>query len=558
MSEDLVNKLSFNLVFSDETSSESALDISNQYYRSYIQPSLEDVVKRYNHYDIRIENLDLDLGIVAPEDIAYKFSTMLENEIRKYISNKFDHEAVASQKGTQIFSNLQGVFSDNKSDNEKDVIINKNISGGLLSDEDIPRQDAFPVFVAYIADAAVPWYYSSEKKFKIARISTLALSDICSDKYRFDKLIQTISSNRYAFSRFTYLVTEAVLRDILLKFIEDNANTIVLKEITDAIYTYYNKTVIHTQSSTIRKQFLSYFGECLLFKDCRYFDPIYKELHSQSVTNYITQESDSQSPRSATGSATMSAEVDKSLKIRSGLDHGSSSGEKEESYLLSDKSQETAMNNRLKKVVKDRDKKLLQHLLQKYKSEDGLMQNSNYAMSDETEELKRILVFNAGLVLLVPMLPTCFDRLGYLDESGKFWSMKHRLRAVHILQLLAGDHSLAYDHLINLNKIICGIDVNFPVNPVFRMRKQEKVEVENLLKAVIKFWKILDDISIESLQETFIQRRGYVEKTEKDWIVRVESKTIDILLEDMPWGFNLLSLSWNDYLIYVEWNHNSF
>lgn len=94
-----------------------------------------------------------------------------------------------------------------------------------------------------------------------------------------------------------------------------------------------------------------------------------------------------------------------------------------------------------------------------------------------------------------------------------------------------------------------------PVDPAFRIKKQEREELNDLLKAVLTHWRALKSTSIRGLQESFIRRRGTIEKNDNDWIVRVENTGIDILLNDLPWSVQIMKFPWNNYIIFVEWSH---
>ena len=172
-----------------------------------------------------------------------------------------------------------------------------------------------------------------------------------------------------------------------------------------------------------------------------------------------------------------------------------------------------------------------------------------------SETGKRIHITNAGLVLFNPMIKNLFTNLGFIDSSEKFKSEDLRYRAVHILQSLTGMQGKHYEHLLPLNKIICGMNVLTPVDPAFRIKKQERDEIKDLEKAVLTHWSVLKSDSVKGLQESFVNRKGTIEKSGNDWIVRVENSGIDLLLDDLPWSISILKYPWNDYIIHVEWKH---
>jgi hypothetical protein len=64
---------------------------------------------------------------------------------------------------------------------------------------------------------------------------------------------------------------------------------------------------------------------------------------------------------------------------------------------------------------------------------------------------------------------------------------------------------------------------------------------------------MLKNTSVNGLRETFLKRDGILSRQENNWRLQVEQKTLDVLLDSIPWGFSTISLPWNGYLIFVEW-----
>ena len=42
-------------------------------------------------------------------------------------------------------------------------------------------------------------------------------------------------------------------------------------------------------------------------------------------------------------------------------------------------------------------------------------------------------------------------------------------------------------------------------------------------------------------------------RLDKDWLLQIERKTMDVLLDNIPWSYTKIFLPWNPYLITVEW-----
>lgn len=162
----------------------------------------------------------------------------------------------------------------------------------------------------------------------------------------------------------------------------------------------------------------------------------------------------------------------------------------------------------------------------------------------------------AGIVLLHPFLIDFFRRLGFLDEQRHFISMEKNERAVHLLKYMSGYKGIHYGHCLSLEKLMCGLPPAFPVSPKFRIRKEEKQEVEQLLAAVCQHWKPLQGTSIAGLQQSFLQRQGVFVRDALSWVLSVETSGIDLLLDQLPWEISMLMLPWAEALC-VSWTYES-
>lgn len=183
----------------------------------------------------------------------------------------------------------------------------------------------------------------------------------------------------------------------------------------------------------------------------------------------------------------------------------------------------------------------------------GIRELATAVMRIQPEIKERIPVYNAGLVLFHPFLISFFDKLGLLEYRKHFKSAAYQIRAAHLLHELSGFRKDSLEHLMLFNKLLCGINITFPINAGFKISENEKQEAEKLLKAVICNWSIIKNTSVTGFQESFVCRRGALERSDRDWILRVETKGIDILLDDIPWNIHIISFPWNDFLIHVDW-----
>ena len=158
-----------------------------------------------------------------------------------------------------------------------------------------------------------------------------------------------------------------------------------------------------------------------------------------------------------------------------------------------------------------------------------------------------IYLNQAGLVLLHPFLPLFFE-----VASGE--RLNSPERALCLLHYLATGQGVAREYDLVLGKILCGIPLETPVESACELSDVDIEESEGLLKAVIKHWEALRSTSCDGLRGTFLLRPGKVSLREDGaWLLQVESRTCDILLDRLPWGYSPIKLPWMETLLWVEW-----
>ncbi|MBV7530823.1 contractile injection system tape measure protein [Chitinophaga sp. sic0106] len=169
-------------------------------------------------------------------------------------------------------------------------------------------------------------------------------------------------------------------------------------------------------------------------------------------------------------------------------------------------------------------------------------------------EAEKVLVSTAGLALLSPFLTRFFTVLNYWDTEKKEWvSNAARFKAIYLLHYLATGETAAPEYALSLEKVICGLPLAAPVPADLSLEEAEKKEADDLLLAVIGHWPMLKNTTIAGLRGSYLLREGLLAWKDKGWQLQVERKTLDVLLDGIPWGYNTLTFPWNKYLILVEW-----
>jgi hypothetical protein len=182
-----------------------------------------------------------------------------------------------------------------------------------------------------------------------------------------------------------------------------------------------------------------------------------------------------------------------------------------------------------------------------------------FGMTEDKEEAvtETIYIDNAGLVLTGPFLPAFFQSLGLLgeDERGVPRLRDHAAasRAVHLLQFLVDGRTSAPEPSLVLNKILCGIPTGVAVEREIELTAAERECCERLLKSVIANWKVIEHTSIAGLQETFFRREGRLERSASTWKLKVQRKTLDVLVDQIPWSISVAYHRWMPQPLYVDW-----
>jgi hypothetical protein len=176
--------------------------------------------------------------------------------------------------------------------------------------------------------------------------------------------------------------------------------------------------------------------------------------------------------------------------------------------------------------------------------------------NEATESGEPIYIDNAGMALFGVFLPQLFDRLDALSrEQGRARMRDEHAasRAVHLLQYLVDGRCNAPEPLLVLNKLFCGLSIATPVPAEITPTADELALCDGLLQAMIANWKIIENSSVAALRETFLQREGKLEHRSDRWTLHVQRKTVDVLVDRIPWSISVTYHPWMPLPLYVTW-----
>ncbi len=172
--------------------------------------------------------------------------------------------------------------------------------------------------------------------------------------------------------------------------------------------------------------------------------------------------------------------------------------------------------------------------------------------TDPFSDSEEIYIQNAGLVLLWPFLNRFLTGIN-LVQASHFVDLQGAKRAVLLLQYLTDASSIIPEHLLPLNKLLCGLNLSDPIEANLDITEQEQTECNHLLLAVIENWSVLKSTTRQGFRQAFLQRAGILKMHNGHWRLQVEQETYDVLLDQLPWSIQVVKLPWMDELLYVDW-----
>jgi Contractile injection system tape measure protein len=163
-----------------------------------------------------------------------------------------------------------------------------------------------------------------------------------------------------------------------------------------------------------------------------------------------------------------------------------------------------------------------------------------------------IFVQYAGLVLLHPFLHSFFKKL-QLVKVAEFVSTDAHQKAVFMVHYLATGSMQAEEYELVIPKLLCAYSFDETMPKHIELNEQEMAEANNLLEAAIAQWEILKNTSAAGLREGFLQRNGKLYSKNDNLYLQMETNSIDIVLDYLPWNLSMIKLPWMKELLRVEW-----
>lgn len=173
-------------------------------------------------------------------------------------------------------------------------------------------------------------------------------------------------------------------------------------------------------------------------------------------------------------------------------------------------------------------------------------------MTDQKSTTDPFFVNNAGVVLLAPFFPRLFQLLK-LTEDRAFEHNDARLTALFSLQYVVSGKEEEYEHELIINKLLTGTPLEQSIPTKSTLTEEQKKIIHSMVESAKNHWDKLKNTSVEGFSQAFFQREGKLEIKEDYYLLTVEEKAYDVLLDSLPWNFRIIKHPWMEKRLEVKW-----
>lgn len=171
----------------------------------------------------------------------------------------------------------------------------------------------------------------------------------------------------------------------------------------------------------------------------------------------------------------------------------------------------------------------------------------------ETPGTARVYIRNAGLILLAPFFPRLFDKMNLLDEKKRLTGRANKIKAIYAIQYLATGEEKLPEYALFLNKLLTGYEPENSFPSFDGIEEKDRQILVSLLDGVRQNWRQMKNTSVEGFRTSFLQREGVLEEQENQWLLTVDPRAYDLLLDTLPWSYSPIKFPWMMKPVCVKW-----
>lgn len=559
----IINRQVLELTFPERSRAQFIQNKTSEIVKYKLQPALDKLFSKLTTADeiIRIDKLVIDLGTVSVIELE---KVLLEKSIKE-ISDKINRLKISDFEN-RVVKPVNGTSAD------------KNGNALRIS----KSKDLLEQFIYFLQFGRFPWWQKAGKTSANQDFSQL--DEIFEEVLKFENSVLKTSvvpllSNPAVRKRLVFQYSHAQI-DKLLKSLDSN----LFESLYSIFQGLYSSVKSVKNRSDLSKSFykivLKYFSADQLFKNDDLKVGFVKDILSVFFNKYSIKEIESilieileslqiqqRKTNAVVSDLTVVAVVQAAIELRTQnqelqkiIDDILLKSDTKVQKLIE---QHIKLSGKVSRIIKPEPVKNPQNYLRENNDTDGKnvqrakekKEGSPMSMFSikPTDEAEGIVVSNAGLVLLHPFLRYFFDGLGLLDKELHFKSQTDVYKAIHLLQFVVFGTESFPETELQLNKVLCGLEIIKPIPKNLSLTDDEKDECLNLIKTVLERWNALRTTNPAALRDTYLQREGVLKQSGQSLNLTIERNSFDVMLEKLPWSVSLIKLPWLSQIIYVEW-----
>lgn len=161
----------------------------------------------------------------------------------------------------------------------------------------------------------------------------------------------------------------------------------------------------------------------------------------------------------------------------------------------------------------------------------------------------QVEVHDGGLCFIAPFLNNFFENLSVVTHN-EFVNEYQKAKAYVILQYIVNG-SVDYENINNSLAYYFAAKPNLNIEKDVQLSESEIEECNILLHTIIGYIPNLQHLSIDSFQKEFLQREGVLYLNTNE--LTIQRKSIDVIMDNIPWNIHLIKLPWLKNIIKAEW-----
>ncbi|NOQ72218.1 MAG: hypothetical protein GQ574_09470 [Crocinitomix sp.] len=473
---------------------------------------------------VRIDCLELDLGNVTPQNLNHGLIEELRSELRKAVVNQYGDDIRKAQANDQ--PGTEGGV---------ELITEVRI------ENDVPVDRTLNSFVFFLETGTFPWWATLHS---LKEIETYVTEDLFIQKsenqtahaHALKKVLHVITANTRARKRFFQQLPTA----IIIQFSEQwfGSKSKQYSAVMQWLLIIF-RPIIQQKETTLTSYLHLAFINQLLSIQSETRQKAVHEIIAGFVKEYLVITKTSFSSKQI---STLKALVLNQEKIKQ-LKKAVNKPNQKELIALVIAEIQTHQKTRSKAPITESVKK----------QGENKVESEKERIKEEPELFDIAAEFGyAGAVILWPMLTTFFKSRN-LIEGKAFKDEAAQAKALQLLNYLVSGFDELPEFEMPLNKILCGIPIKEVIIFDTELTEDDKTEINALLEHVITNWSVLKNTTPRGLREGFIFRKGELTEFEESWLLTVEQKGIDIIMNKLPWGYSMIKLPWMDKILQVQW-----